>query len=283
MPRHSYRRFAPALAGLTVLVAAVAAGRPTAPATDTTATSTNAAAATPAHATTSAVAAATSASPGSADAGRAATATVERPHDPFVFRCVLDDNPRTVVVALHRDMWLAYRTADGTLARAWSGDVQLAGSVYDASHGPQPVTVGPVRLEQAAGTIFSLRRGDTNRTATTRWLGYRIVEGEVVIRRRIDLPGRRHAVIEEMPVAVPTESGVSLERRFSLVGELSSGMSVEIELPAVAAGGSATAAAAAAPTATPRGALRAVERTTRVQLTPGTPVIVTYRDLAPAG
>jgi hypothetical protein len=68
----------------------------------------------------------------------------DRPRDPWVFRCVLDKNPRMVVIALHEHLWVAYDTTTCSLYKAWDGDVKFQGAVYDDIHGPQPETRGEV-------------------------------------------------------------------------------------------------------------------------------------------
>ena len=52
---------------------------------------------------------------------------VTRPRDPWVFRCELEGRPRTLVVALQTELWLAYDTESCALIRATRGD-PLAGS-----------------------------------------------------------------------------------------------------------------------------------------------------------
>lgn len=65
-----------------------------------------------------------------------------RPADPWVFRSVLDLNPRMVTFALHDDLWVAYSTQTGGIYKAWKGDVNFDGAVYTTAHGPQPIAVG---------------------------------------------------------------------------------------------------------------------------------------------
>lgn len=57
----------------------------------------------------------------------------QRGRDPFVFRCILDDKPRSVVIALAPSLWLAYDPATCALFEAFGGGVELRGKVYDFS------------------------------------------------------------------------------------------------------------------------------------------------------
>ncbi len=68
--------------------------------------------------------------------------TNQRPHDPWVFRSVLDWKPRVITLALHKDMWVAYSTENAALYKAWKGSVYFDGPVYTHAHGPQPISIG---------------------------------------------------------------------------------------------------------------------------------------------
>ena len=57
----------------------------------------------------------------------------ERPYQPWVFRSVLDQQPRIITLALHDNMWAAYHTDSCALYKIWKGHVQLQGAVYDLS------------------------------------------------------------------------------------------------------------------------------------------------------
>jgi hypothetical protein len=101
-----------------------------------------------------------------------------RGHDPWVFRCTLDDKPRMVVAALAPDWWIAFDAQAGAFHKAWVGQVNFTGTVYDTRHGPQPKSIGdalfatePVRILPAAS--------DSPIDIRWRWRGYRFIDGEV--------------------------------------------------------------------------------------------------------
>jgi len=170
---------------------------------------------------------------------------VARGHDPWVFRCVLDGCPRSVVAALAPRLWVAYDPATGGIARVFDGGVEFVGSVYDGAHGPQPksrgaVLVGPVgprawswlRAAKASGDTFG--DGDRRVPYRRRFLGYRVDGNRLRILRRLEavFDDREASVhIEESPEAVrarrragssggagASESRVRLERRFRIEG-----------------------------------------------------------------
>ena len=66
----------------------------------------------------------------------------DRPYSPWVFRSVLDLQPRMLTAALSDEVWAAYHADNGALYKVWKGNVELTGAVYDTQHGPQPVSMG---------------------------------------------------------------------------------------------------------------------------------------------
>lgn len=105
-----------------------------------------------------------------------------RPRDPWVIRGVLDQQARMVTVALDEDLWVAYDTKTCVLYRAWTGDVDFTGAVYDTLHGPQPTIRGTIWLEQTdAKYDWSLVWHELSGNASLmrlapKWKGYRFKE-----------------------------------------------------------------------------------------------------------
>jgi hypothetical protein len=101
-----------------------------------------------------------------------------RPCDPWVLRCVLDGNPRMLVIALGEDLWLAYDTTTCSLAKAWVGDVDFDGPVYTSAHGPQPVSRGETLPDPFAGSTWMVAPGER---ARVRFAGYTLNAGHVTL------------------------------------------------------------------------------------------------------
>lgn len=104
----------------------------------------------------------------------------ERPLDAWVFRSVLDQNPRILTMALHDNLWVAYHTKTGGLYKAWKGNVLFDGPVYTTAHGPQPISVGDSYfVNEHKAPWFALdEKGDTIQTRF-RYKGHRFVKGQV--------------------------------------------------------------------------------------------------------
>jgi hypothetical protein len=141
----------------------------------------------------------------------------DTPHEPFVFRSVVDERARMVSVALDEDMWLAYDATYCGLYRAWKGGVVLQGAVYDAVHGPQPTTWGKSYLEGLADKpVWSLVHGDERKQVTPRFLGYDTRGRSVTLR--YELPwGEGTALVTEHPVyRQQGQAWPTLERHFEV-------------------------------------------------------------------
>ncbi len=70
--------------------------------------------------------------------------------DVWVFRCGLDDNPRTASMAIAPGYWLTYDAVTCGIFKFWNGDVNFDGAVYTTVHGPQPTTKGAA-IEEGIG------------------------------------------------------------------------------------------------------------------------------------
>ena len=124
----------------------------------------------------------------------------ERPRDPWVFRSVLDGKARMLTIALDDEMWLAYDATHCGLAKAWRGGVRFEGAVYDARHGPQPVSVGPVYTVGYDGPVWRARGKSGEELAVeARWRGYRITDERVVLLYDLVLADGRVVRVEETP------------------------------------------------------------------------------------
>lgn len=137
----------------------------------------------------------------------------ERPRDPWVFRCVLDQKPRIATIALSDEMWLAYDATTCGLEKAWKGGVRFDGAVYTAEHGPQPTSVGPAYLRGVAGTVWEVALEDGRRSAGAVWRGYELVDRRVVLLYDVPLPGGGVAAVRETPEFVRPEHFFDADER----------------------------------------------------------------------
>ena len=98
----------------------------------------------------------------------------QRGRDPFVFRAVLDEKPRMLVLALAPDFWVAYDAERAALYKVWEGGVNFTGAVYDWQHGPQPTSRGRAWLVSPWQEPWEVARGGRAVPARVRWRGHRL-------------------------------------------------------------------------------------------------------------
>lgn len=116
----------------------------------------------------------------------AASSPPARPHDPWVFRCVLDGRPRMLVVALRQDLWLAYDGTTCGISKVMSQPPNFEGAVFTGGHGPQPTSNPPHHEAHAPeATGWTVADADGNPRAL-RLLGYRL-DGQRSITLRYGL------------------------------------------------------------------------------------------------
>ncbi|MCA9290081.1 MAG: hypothetical protein KDA25_03070, partial [Phycisphaerales bacterium] len=96
---------------------------------------------------------------------------------PWVFRLILDDKTRMVVAALADDLWIAFNPANAAIERAWSGDIDYRGKVWDFSQ-DNPMTRGTTYLA-ASGTVL---QAPSPASMTDAWTARDVIEFDGVWR-----------------------------------------------------------------------------------------------------
>ncbi|HMR89654.1 MAG TPA: DUF1080 domain-containing protein [Saprospiraceae bacterium] len=153
--------------------------------------------------------------------------TKERPIDHWVFRSVLDWNPRMVTLALSDDVWASYHAETGALYKVWKGTVYFDGAVYTTAHGPQPISIGNSYLENKyKNPWFVLNGTDTIQTKFD-YKGHRFVNGkaELMYQLSSDQLPTPIAIYEEVE-ASKTELGSPVFERNFTTNNVPDGMTV---------------------------------------------------------
>ncbi len=141
-----------------------------------------------------------------------------RGNDPWVFRSVVDLQPRMITLSLRDDFWVSYNTATGELYRAWPGGMDFAGSVYNQSHGPQPTSRGPAYVTNETGGPWRVRTGDVDEIPSVQYKGHALRdagEGEsVVLKYVLTTDSGARISVHEMPEYVEEARRPGLKRVF---------------------------------------------------------------------
>jgi cytochrome c len=125
---------------------------------------------------------------------------VTRPRDPWVFRSVLDKQPRIVTATLHDNLFVAYDARYCGLYKAWKGEVVLDGPVYTTKHGPQPTSKGYAYFEERlTAPAWRLKVGDQEVMPTVQFQGYYFNDGQVTFKFHLSDNNGHEAWIEETP------------------------------------------------------------------------------------
>ncbi|MFT4536786.1 MAG: cytochrome c [Saprospiraceae bacterium] len=143
---------------------------------------------------------------------------IERPHTPFVFRSVLDKNPRMITFALTDEVWAAYSTNTCGLYKAWQGNVNFEGTVWTDTHGPQPTTIGNAYMENDVKDIWKLTNAKgADMKATINYKGHRYVGDGAEMMYELSAVGLDNPIqITEHPEASITDSNQpGFERLFT--------------------------------------------------------------------
>jgi hypothetical protein len=117
---------------------------------------------------------------------------VERPRPDWVFRAELDGRPQSVIVALSRELWVAYDSRACSLARVWRGGVGLRDGAPGLASQGEALSVG------GEGQVWWLESNGRALATSVVWRGYRFSGGEVALRYELVAEGAR-VTIEETP------------------------------------------------------------------------------------
>ena len=150
----------------------------------------------------------------------------ERPHEPWVFRSVMDAKARMVTIALHDNLRASYSAETGALYKVWKGSVNFDGAVYTTVHGPQPASLGNTWFENTHKTPFSVQKDGKSLAVKLQYKGHRFENGQVSLNYELELEDGTKISVSERPEYVTKEGGqVGFERRFT-TANVPSGMNV---------------------------------------------------------
>ncbi len=141
----------------------------------------------------------------------------DRPFQPWVFRSVLDLQPRMLTLALDENLWAAYHADNGALYKVWKGNVELTGAVYDTYHGPQPVSLGDAYMVNENKSPWEVSLDGKTETPKILYKGHRKTKGQVEILYDLVLANGNEINVSEKPEYIESKSGLpGFERVYTL-------------------------------------------------------------------
>jgi len=146
-------------------------------------------------------------------------AAADRPNDPWVFRSVLDKQPRMITFALGDQLWVSYSTDSCSLYKAWSGGVDFEGAVYNMRHGPQPMSTGNAWFENKHKQPWVVTVNGQSETPRADYKGHRYTkDGHAEITYDLVLASGLRIRVNERPEYVEHDRQPGFERTFTLEG-----------------------------------------------------------------
>jgi cytochrome c len=143
------------------------------------------------------------------------TNATQRPRDPWVFRSVLDKQPRMVTIALDTACYVAYDLSTCKLYKVWKGGVTLEGAAYTDRKNVQPFTWGTSYTDTLYNK-WSAETGGKSDSFTIVNKGYFFKNNQVVLVHALTLSTGDSIRIEERPEFVRNVRGdPGFERTFT--------------------------------------------------------------------
>ena len=144
------------------------------------------------------------------------SASIPRPNDPWVFRSVIDKQPRMITFALNNNLWVSYSTDSCSLYKAWPGGVDFTGAVYNMRHGPQPMSIGAAWLENKYRQPWVVTVAGKTETPRTDYKGHRYAQNGAEIMYDLVLSDGQRIRINERPEYVERDRQRGFERTFTV-------------------------------------------------------------------
>ena len=145
-----------------------------------------------------------------------------RPLSPWVFRSVIDAQPRMITIALDKDLFAAYRTDSCAIYKVWNGGVNLDGAVYTSNHGPQPATLGDAYFVNERHQPWKIYRKSgagatgTVQEPTVQYRGHRFEKGQVTLEYELKTTDGLTIKVNEKPEFTRRDDGLAgFERTFT--------------------------------------------------------------------
>jgi cytochrome c len=143
--------------------------------------------------------------------------SIARPNDPWVFRSVMDKQPRMISFALHDSLWVSYSTDSCALYKAWAGSVAFEGAVYNMRHGPQPTSMGNAWFENKFRQPWTVSINGRTEVPRTDYKGHRYTKGShAEIMYDLVLQSGQRIRVNESPEYIFKGAQRGFERTFTL-------------------------------------------------------------------
>lgn len=143
---------------------------------------------------------------------------IERPIDNWVFRSVIDKQPRMLTVALHKDLYVCYNLQNGNLYKIWKGGINYDGAVYTTAHGIQPTSFGFTYAQDSTSqSHWKLKSSTGTEAPKINYLGYSMINNQVGIDFELISSSGNSIIIRETPEFDKKDNHSGLSREFTIL------------------------------------------------------------------
>ena len=145
---------------------------------------------------------------------------INRAHQPWAMRSVLDYKPRMLTLALDSVMYAAYDLENCALYKLWRGGVNWDGIVFTDTKVIQPTTWGTDYTVEPDQVVWEVEVNGKKKPANVRFAGYRFQQDQIVLSYQI-IQAQDTVTIEELPEYYSDQTGApGFERRFTRKGNM---------------------------------------------------------------
>ena len=151
-------------------------------------------------------------------------------NQPWIFRSVMDLQPRMITLSLAPDFIVSYNTQTAAIYKAWKGYVDFDGAVYTTAHGPQPTSVGDAYFVNEFKEPWYLMQNGKEIIPDIKYRGHRIVDGQGELMYQLNYGDGKSIEVSERPVYHPSESGLAGLQRIFTTKNVPEGVQVGLKL-----------------------------------------------------
>ena len=159
----------------------------------------------------------------------------ERPRDPWVFRSILDEQPRMVTLALSEAGYAAYDLENCALYKVWRGGIDLNGAAFNNVKTVQPISWGTSYWERdTTTTIWAVEAEGKIIDTQPTFKGYTIEQNSIQFSYELALDNENKILITESPEVTTKPDGKVVFTRTYSTKSIPDGTTVahqELELP----------------------------------------------------
>ena len=156
--------------------------------------------------------------------------TFAESNQPWIFRSVMDLQPRMITLSLAPDFIVSYNTQTAAIYKAWKGYVDFDGAVYTTAHGPQPTSVGDAYFVNEFKEPWYLMQNGKEIIPDIKYRGHRIVDGQGELMYQLNYGNGKSIEVSERPVYHPSKSGLAGLQRIFTTKNVPEGVQVGLKL-----------------------------------------------------